>query len=113
VIQQNPDTVRAPDVAFVRTSRISQFDDTVGYLKLAPDLVVEVVSPNDTFSEVEDKSLAWLEAGVAMVLVADPGTKTFHVYRSPTDIVPLVTGQVLDAGDVVTDWKLAVHDAFV
>ena len=86
--------------------------ETAGYLQLAPDLAVEVVSPNDTFSEVEVKSLAWLAAGSAMVIVADPGTKTFHVYRSASDIRVLRSGEWLEAGDVVLDWRMAVADAF-
>jgi Uma2 family endonuclease len=112
VIEQDPDTVRAPDVAFVSTSRLAMVDDTSGYLRLAPDFVAETVSSNDKFSEVEYKSLSWLSAGVRMVLVADPGTETFQVYRSAKDIIVLSIGDVLDADDVVPGWKLAVKDAF-
>ena len=112
VIEQDPDTVRAPDVAFVSTSRLAMVDNTSGYLRLAPDFVAETVSSNDKFSEVEYKSLSWLSAGVRMVLVADPGTETFQVYRSAKDIIVLSIGDVLDADDVVPGWKLAVKDAF-
>jgi Uma2 family endonuclease len=111
-IDQDPDTVRAPDIAFVSASRLLGIEETSGYLRLAPDFVAETVSPNDTFSEIEDKSLCWLSAGVRMVLVADPGTKTFQVYRSAKKTTVLSMDDVLDADDVVSRWKLHVKDAF-
>ena len=113
VIDENTDTVRAPDIAFVSASRLVDFQDKSGYLRLAPDFVTETVSPSDTFSEVEDKSFCWLSAGVRMVLIADPGTETFHVYRSAKEITVLSMGDVLDADDVVRGWRLPVKDAFV
>ena len=112
VIEQNPDSVRAPDVTFVSASRLAGVEDTSGYLRLAPDFVAEIVSPGETFSQVEDKSLSWLSVGVRMVLVADPGTKTFQVYRSAKEIAVLSIGDVLHADDVVSGWKLPVKDAF-
>ena len=112
IIEQEPDTVRAPDVAFVSGARLAEVEETSGYLRLAPDFVAETVSPGDTFSEVEGKSLSWLSAGVRMVLVADPGTKTFQVYRSAKEIAVLSMGDVLDANDVINGWKLSVEDAF-
>ncbi len=72
LIESNPDTVRAPDAAFVSHASMSTVDDTSAYLPLAPDLVVEVVSPNDTSSDVEAKVEQWLGAGSLTVLVADP-----------------------------------------
>src|SRR5712692_7326151 len=71
-ISSDPDTVRAPDVAFVSQRRLDELGDVEGYWPGAPDLVVEVISPSDTYTEVEEKVLEWLEAGARMVVVVNP-----------------------------------------
>ena len=63
-LRRNPDTVRAPDVAFVRAERLPSKPDEVVFYRLAPDLVVEVVSPFDRRTEVTAKVMMWLDAGV-------------------------------------------------
>jgi Uma2 family endonuclease len=110
LLSQDPDTVRAPDVAFVRHERLDEVADVEGYLPLAPDLVVEVVSPNDRFTDVEAKVQVWLDAGAQMVLVVDPGTRTIRVHRTMERIVVLRETEQLDASDVVSGWKIAVAD---
>jgi Uma2 family endonuclease len=114
-LSSNPDTVRAPDAAFVSQARLDNVGDVPGYWPGAPDLVVEVVSPNDRHTEVMDKALIWLEAGCLMVLVADPGRCTVTVYRSREDIRVLTAeaGDVVDGADVVPGWKLALAEIFV
>jgi Uma2 family endonuclease len=107
-----PDTVRAPDVAFVRKERLDELGPVAGYLPLAPDFVAEVVSPKDSYSQVEEKALAWIEAGVRMVLVVDPVTRTVQVYRSAHNMVSLNCEQRLDAADVVSGWNVPVADFF-
>ncbi len=107
-----PDTVRAPDVAFVRKERLDELGPVAGYLPLAPDFVAEVVSPNDSYSQVKEKASAWIDAGVHMVLVVDPVTRTVQVYRSADNIVSLNREQQLDASDVVSGWSLSVADIF-
>jgi Uma2 family endonuclease len=80
-LETNPDTVRAPDVAFVRTGRLA--DPRVrGYLTLAPDLVAEVISPSDRFSEVEEKARWWLEHGANTVWVIDPDLQQAYIYQA-------------------------------
>lgn len=112
LLSRSPDTVRAPDVAFVRQDRLTEFADYQGFLPLAPDLVAEVVSPNDSFTEVEEKALHWLSAGSAMVLVVDPGTRTVHVFRSASEVSVLSADDHCDAGDVVPGWKWPVSQLF-
>lgn len=112
LLSTDPDTVRAPDVAFVSTEEMNQIDDLDGYVPVVPDLVVEVVSPNDSSSEVEAKSEMWLSAGAAIVLVVDPVNQTIRVYRSRSTIEVLHRGDQLDANDAVTGWKLMVSDIF-
>jgi Uma2 family endonuclease len=112
LISSEPDTVRAPDVSFVRKERIPEVGRTKGYSKGAPDLAVEVVSPGDTHAEVEEKAIDWLMAGTAMVLTFNPNKRTVTVYRSLKDIVILDENAILDLGDVVHDFKVAIKDIF-
>src|SRR3954471_1936091 len=67
-LTRNPDTVRAPDAAFVRRERLVGLENERGYFPGAPDLAVEVISPNDLYTEVDDKVAEWLEHGTQMVL---------------------------------------------
>jgi Uma2 family endonuclease len=112
-LASNPDTVRAPDVAFIRRERVEEVGNIEGYWPGAPDLVVEVISPSDTYSEVEEKVLEWLEAGVRIVVVVNPRKRVVTVYRSLTDIVVLMEADTLEGGDVVPGWAMAVREVFV
>lgn len=111
-IASNPDTVRAPDVAFVCRERVQQVGDTVGYWPGAPDLAIEVISPNDVYTEVEEKVFDWLESGAKMVIVVNPPTRTTTVFRSRTDIVMLTENDILETGDVISGWSIPVKDIF-
>ena len=108
----DPDTVRAPDVAFVSQDRYRTIEDETGYLPLAPDLAVEVISPSDAFSDVESKAFQWLEAGTRLVLVIDAQNEQVHCYRDRSRIDVLSQGQTLDASDVVPSWIVPVSDFF-
>jgi Uma2 family endonuclease len=108
----DPDTVRAPDVAFINHSRLEEVGAVEGYWPGAPDLVVEVISPNDNYSGVEEKVFDWLKAGSQMVLVINPRQHTATVYRSSTDIRVLKEGEVLDGADVVPGWQLEIAELF-
>jgi Uma2 family endonuclease len=111
-LASDPDTVRAPDVAFIRRERVAEVGDIEGYWPGAPDLAVEVVSPGDTYSEVEEKVLEWLEAGTRMVVVANPRKRVVTVYRSLTDIAVLTEADRIEGGDVVPGWMMLVRDVF-
>jgi len=112
LIASDPDTVRAPDAAFVSHEKMSSVEETSAYLPLAPDLVVEVVSPNDSSSDVEAKAQEWLAAGSLIVLVADPKNETVRIYRSRSEIRVLHTGESFSSGEVCHNWQLAVDDVF-
>ena len=113
-LASDPDTVLAPDAAFMSRERLGGTREVEGYWPGAPNLVVEVISPNDRHSEVLDKALAWLEAGCRMVLVADPRKRTITVYRSRDDIHVLMAeaGDGVDGADVVPGWKLSLAEIF-
>ena len=112
IIDTAPDTVRAPDVSFVARERAEATAEERGFFPGAPDLAVEVISPNDRYSEVEEKVSDWLRAGTQMVVVIDPLQRTAAVYRAPDDICILTEGDMLDGGDVVPGWKMALADVF-
>ncbi|MDQ4002942.1 MAG: Uma2 family endonuclease [Actinomycetota bacterium] len=111
-IFRDPDTVRAPDVSFVARERVPAAGPPEGYWNLAPDLVVEVVSPNDTASEVQSKVQMWLESGVRLAWVVYPSTRSVVVYESLKEISTLTTGDVLSGGNVVPGFGCAVEEIF-
>lgn len=111
-LKSEPDTVRAPDVAFVSQKRLDEVGDVDGFWPGAPDLVVEVISPSDAYTEVEEKVFEWLGAGARMVVVVDPRKRTVTVYRSLTDIRVLTEEDTLDGGDVVPGWTMTVKEIF-
>jgi Uma2 family endonuclease len=111
-ISVDPDTVRAPDVAFVAQSRLEEVGPVEGFWPGAPDLVVEVVSPNDRYTEVEEKTTDWLDAGTRMVLVVNPRKRIVTVYQSLTEIAILTASDTLSGGEVVPGWTLQVSDIF-
>ena len=112
ILALDPDTVRAPDVAFVRRERLEEVGEVEGYWPGAPDLAVEVISPSDNYSEVEGKVADWLEAGTRMVVVVDPRRRKVTVHRSASDIRVLGIGEVLEGGEVVPGWKLPLEELF-
>ena len=111
-LASGPDTVRAPDVAFVRQERVEGAGEVRGFWPGAPDLAVEVVSPGDTYAEVEDKVLDWLDAGTLMVAVVNPRQRTVTIYRSRADIVILTRDDLLDGNNVVPGWILPIRELF-
>lgn len=108
----DPDTVRAPDVAFVRQERIEEVGEVEGYWPGAPDLAVEVISPGDLYTEVEEKVFTWLEAGTRLVVAVDPRRHTVAVYRGKEDIRVLTEGEMLRGGEVVPGWEVGVKELF-
>ncbi len=105
-----PETVRAPDAAFIARARIENAGRSQKFFEGAPDLAVEVVSPGDTSTEVHEKALDWLAAGTRLVLVVHPRPRTITAYRSATDIRILGEADTLDASDVVDGWTVRVGE---
>jgi Uma2 family endonuclease len=112
LLEQNPDTVRAADVSFVRRERIEKAKPVQGYWKRAPDLAVEVISPSDTVGRIEGKVAEWLQSGARVVWIVSPTMRTVTVYRSLTDIVTFTEKDTLDGGDVVPGFQIAIADIF-
>ncbi|NJO84985.1 MAG: Uma2 family endonuclease [Blastochloris sp.] len=83
--RRNPDTVRGADVLFISNERYAQVASR-SYLDVAPDLIVEILSPNDVWSEVMQKLREYFDIGVRTVWLADPQARIVYVYRSMTDV---------------------------
>ena len=109
----NPDTVRAPDLAFVSRERIPESGVPKKFWQGAPDLAVEVLSPGDTVYEVDEKVEEWLAAGTKAVWVVNPKRRSVSVYRSMTDVRRLLEGDELEGGDVVPGFRCGVAELFV
>jgi Uma2 family endonuclease len=112
ILRQDPDTVRAPDIAFISRERVEKAGAVKSYWIGPPDLTVEVVSPGDTVKEVKEKVTEWIEAGARMVWVVSPKLRTITVYRSLTDVIILTEKDTLDGGDVVPGFQIKVADIF-
>lgn len=107
-----PNLVRKPDVSFVRHGRLPGEQPPRGHCAIPPDLAVEVVSPNDEAEEVEEKLSEYLGAGVALVWVAYPRTRTVYVYRRDGTANRLTEAQELSGEDVVPGFSCPVRDLF-
>jgi Uma2 family endonuclease len=107
-LASQPDTVRGPDVAFISGARLPD-PEPVGYPHLAPDLVVEIVSPGDRPGEVLAKVADWLSAGARLVWVIDPERRLARVYRADGTEQIVTADQALDGEDVVPGFACALR----
>jgi Uma2 family endonuclease len=111
-LARDPDTVRAPDVAFVSRARADQVGDVEEFWPGAPDLAVEVVSPSDAFTDVVEKVYEYLSAGCRMVIVVNPRGRSATVYGPHSDTRSLMEDDEIDGGDVVPGWTLPLRELF-
>lgn len=111
-LSEHPPTVRVPDVAFLSSDRVPEGGLPDGFGDGAPDLAVEVVSASNRASELQRKALEFLDAGGRLVWVVDPAEQTVTIYRSRSDIRILGSGEVLDGGDGLPDFRVSVDALF-
>jgi Uma2 family endonuclease len=108
MITRNPDTVFAPDVSFVRAERVVR---TPKYFPGSPDLAIEVISPADSYGEVDEKVREYLAAGTSMVIVINPRNQTATV-NTPQGATRLTLADTLSGADVVPGWTLPLRELF-
>ena len=111
-LERDPDTVREPDIAFFSTERMPLNTRITGYAEVAPDLVVEVVSPSDGRREVYDKAHMWLNHGVRLVWVVQQEMRSIDVYRSGEAVTTLGDEDALDGLDVLPGFACEVSAVF-
>ena len=112
-IERDPDTVRAPDIAFFSIEKDPPGAETArGYSTAVPDLAVEVRSPNDSLAYMREKALMWLRHGARMVWNVHPDTRTVDVYRRGHPTITLKEGDDLDGYDVIPGFACNVSEVF-
>ena len=112
LIETDPDHVRAPDTAFISRERLEAIGEGPGYFPAAPDLAIEVISPNDRLTRVNEKVRDWLDAGTRMIIVVNPRRRNATVHRPNEDPVTLTEEDSLDGDNVVPGWTMPVKDIF-
>ena len=112
VLSRDPDVVVAPDVAFVSAERLPPPDEQNRFLEIAPDFVVEVVSPSDRFTDLNDKVMLYLNAGVRLVWVVDPMRETITVYTAEHSPQVVTTSDTIDCSDVIPECAFSVAEVF-
>ena len=106
------DTVRSPDVAFVRASRLPADGIGSGWISVAPDLVVEVLSPSETAEELEDKLRDYHAAGTELMWVVDPVARVVNVRSADALERTLSEAETLDGGDVLPGFAIPAARLF-
>ena len=112
LVERAPDTVREPDIYYVSAARLPLDDQSDGYLEVVPELVVEIVSPSDSPTEVDEKIRMWLDLGVSMALVVRPANRTIVIRRPRIPAVTLSGEDTLDGGDVLPGFSLPLREIF-
>ena len=110
-IASDPDTVRAPDVAFVGSER-AEIIRPRGYAEVAPDLLAEILSPDDRPADVLAKVADWLAAGTKIVWVVDPERREVRVYRQDGGLSVLGSNDSLDGEDVLPGFTCPLVQVF-
>jgi Uma2 family endonuclease len=112
LLTQNPDTVLAPDAAFICRDRLEAIGQVRGYWIGPPDLAVEVLSPGETKPQVARKVSEWLSFGTRQVWIVNPKNETVTVYRSTTRVVTFEQTETLEADDLLPGFRIAVKRIF-
>jgi Uma2 family endonuclease len=111
LVARDPDTVLAPDVSFVAAARLASVA-AAGFFPGAPDLAVEVRSPDDSRRQLADKARLWLEHGCRMVVVIDPAARTAAIHRPGAAAIEIDAAGAIAGGDVVPGLELRLADLF-
>jgi Uma2 family endonuclease len=112
LLKRDPDTVRAPDFAFLAKKSLPKTDPKEAYWPGAPDLAVEVLSPDDTTGEVDEKIEEWLACGCKAVWVVDPLLQTVTIYQSPKKAKLLTFDEALTGDPVLPGFTCPVSEFF-
>ena len=109
-----PHTVRVPDVSFVRAERLppAGLDPRERLFRFAPDLAIEVLSPSESASELEEKLHDYILAGTSLIWVADPARRTIMTIPADAPVRWLSESDTLDGGNVVPGFSCPISDVF-
>jgi Uma2 family endonuclease len=104
--------LRSPDVSFVSFEKLPKGNTPITFWKFIPDLVVEILSPDDSMRQVADKIAEFLEAGVPLIWLVDPENQTVTVYRSLTDTTKLTASDTINADLILPGFSSKVSNFF-
>ena len=107
-----PHTVRVPDASFVRSDRLPPGGLRPGIFKFPPNLAIEVLSPSERASELEEKLRDYMLAGTTLIWIVDPVRRTIMTVSSDAPVRWLSEGETLDGGEVIPGFSCAVADVF-
>jgi Uma2 family endonuclease len=110
--QLSAKTLRAPDAAFITNAKLQTITEPNKYLPFAPDLAVEVVSPNDSAVEVQDKVNLYLSAGTAIVWLLYPNLQQAVVHRADRTSKTVFSDGILEGEDLLPGLVIRVSDLF-
>ena len=111
-IERDPDTMRAPDYGFISYDRMAEPPPSRGFADVIPDLVVEVVSPDDRQPEIDAKTQMWLDAGVRLALVVYPEPQKVYAHHSDGLVVRYGIGDTVVGDPVLPGFTCPVADIF-
>ncbi len=111
-LEVDDDTVLAPDVAFLRFDQVPPKGKREGFHRIVPALVAEVLSPSNSATEMNEKVRIYLAAGVRLVWIVDPVAEVVTVYEPDGAARLLRPGEVLDGGEVLPGFSLALDALF-
>ncbi|MDE0630843.1 MAG: Uma2 family endonuclease [Caldilineaceae bacterium] len=112
LLERDPDTVRAPDIAYISANRLPLDADLPGYYEGAPDLAVEIVSPNDRPRALHDKARMWTSFGAPLVWVVDPENRAVELHRPNQPLLRLGEDDALDGGEALPGFSCPVRALF-
>ncbi len=112
ILARDPDVLLAPDVAFVRSERLPPEGEQSGFLAVAPDIAVEILSPWDRPARVTEKVLEYLRAGVAEVWLIDPEERTLAVHRPDLTVQTISGDATFEVSSVLPGLRIPLADLF-
>lgn len=112
VLGRNPDTVRAPAIAFISKATLAKTKDKTKYIDGAPELAIEVLSPSDSVQAIEEKAEAFLDAGAKLVWVVNPRSRRVWVYQPRRKPIAMEGDDMLEAEGVIPGFRIPVRDIF-
>jgi Uma2 family endonuclease len=111
-LTSNPDTVLAPDFAFVTSEHFSEGSETEGYWPGPPDFAVEVLSPSDRPGKVNKRIALWFSFGIKQLWIVDPKNSTLIIYRSPVDATTFSGSDYLESPDLFPGFRISLDKIF-
>jgi Uma2 family endonuclease len=112
ITERDPDTVRGADIAYYSVERVPRGPLPDGLLDVSPDVVIEVLSPSDRWSEVQVKVAEYLDAGVRAVCIADDDTRSIHVFWADRPLHVFKSDDEFALPEILGDFHVKVRRFF-